>query len=166
MKSHVAAATTIIAVGFAPGITVGIAHADPVVPQAGAVCSQAANSSMAMVGSQTFSPQHEVLLCASANPKPVWQHLDDIQRPATIWFTYGPDATLSAGDVSPGSNWIGFSGKGCSVVQTSTKGGAPVTKPIQDVPDYTAFQVLPDVATLTLKGACQWRVAGNSPYGP
>jgi hypothetical protein len=165
MKSRVAA-TTIIAAGLGPSIAAGIAHADPVVPQAGAVCSQAANSSMAMVGSQTFSPQHEVLLCASANPKPVWQHLDDIQRPATIWFTYGPDATLNTNDVASGSNWVGFGGKGCSVVQTSTDGGPPVTKTIQDVPAYTAFQVLPNVATLTLKGACQWRVAGNSPFGP
>jgi hypothetical protein len=147
-------------------VSAGIAQADIAVPKAGAACNKSAGSSFAMDGSQTFSPQGEILLCAKGEPAGVWQHLDDIQRPAQIWFTYGPPATLTAGDVTPGSHWIGFSGNDCTAEQTSTTGGPPVVKPIQAGAPFTDFFLLQDLATLKLTGSCQWRTAGSSPYGP
>ena len=147
-------------------LSAGIAQADSAVPIAGAACNKSAGSSFAMDGSQTFSPQGEILLCAKGEPAGVWQHLDDIQRPAQIWFTYGPPATLTAGDVTPGSHWIGFSGNDCTAEQTSTTGGPPVVKPIQAGAPFTDFFLLQDLATLKLTGSCQWRTAGSSPYGP
>jgi hypothetical protein len=154
----IAAMTAFTAPTIAAVFAAGIAHADNA-PQPGAAC-------MAMTGAQTISPQGEALLCVPGGPAYVWQHLDGIQRPVQIWFTYGPDSTLAAGDVTPGENWVGFGGHGCSVAQTSTGGGPPVVKQIQDVPDYTGFQLLPDLATVTFKGACTWRKSGPSPYGP
>ena len=158
--------TALTGVTIAAVLATGIADADRAVPKAGAPCGGSADSSGAMDGSQTFTAQGEILLCAKGNPVSVWQHLDDIARPAQTWFTYGPPATLTAGDVTPGSHWIGFSGNDCSAEQTSTAGGPPVVKPIQAGAPFTDFFLLPDLATLKLTGSCQWRTAGSSPYGP
>jgi hypothetical protein len=158
--------TALTGVTIAAVLATGIAYADRAVPKAGAPCGGSADSSGAMDGSQTFTAQGEILLCAKGNPVSIWQHLDDIARPAQTWFTYGPPATLTAGDVTPGSHWIGFSGNDCSAEQTSTAGGPPVVKPIQAGAPFTDFFLLPDLATLKLTGSCQWRTAGSSPYGP
>lgn len=110
-----------------------------------------------MVGSQTFSPQGEVLLCAKGDaPVSVWQHLDSIQRPVGIWFTYGPTATLNAADgFVPGTYWIAGARNGkCTVVQTPTT-GAPVTRTSSS--EKMDFQLIPDLATIAFSGNCDWR---------
>lgn len=132
----------------------GVAHADPAIPQPGSACGGAAG---VMDGVQTFSPQHEVLQCVKGAPMFVWQHLDDIQRPAAAWFTYGPPATLSKGDVVAGTKWTGFARGGyCSAEQTRTAGGAPMAQATNGN-DTLDFTLLPDMATLTLHGVCIWR---------
>jgi hypothetical protein len=132
----------------------GTAHAGPAVPQPGVACGGSAG---VMDGVQTFSPQHEVLQCVKGVPVFVWQHLDDIQRPATAWFTYGPQATLTKGDVVAGTKWTGFArGGDCTAEQTRTAGGPPVAQATNG--DATLdFTLLPDMATLTLHGVCIWR---------
>lgn len=135
----------------------GIAYADRAIPQPGAPCSGSAESSSAMVGSQTFSPQGEVLLCAQGDgPVSVWQHLDGIQRPVGTWFTYGPDATLNADDgFVPGTYWVGFARNGkCTVVQ-STATGAPVEQ--TSASELMDFKLIEDLATITFRGNCDWR---------
>ena len=128
MKHRVTIAmTTVTGAVVAAMLGTGIAHADRV-PTVGNTCRGSGDSSGAMDGSQTLSPQGEVLLCVTGEPAGVWQHLDGIQRPAQVWFTYGPPATLTADDVTPGSHWIGFSGNDCTATQTSTTGGPPVVK--------------------------------------
>jgi hypothetical protein len=146
-------------------LAAGIAHADRAVPQPGAACGGSVDSSGAMNGAQAFSPQGEVLLCVKGDPVSVWQHLDGIQRPAQIWFTYGPDATSTANDITPGEHWIGFSGSGCTATQTSTTGGPSVVTTVGGGP-FTDLRLLPDLDTLKLKGSCTWRKSGPSPYGP
>jgi hypothetical protein len=132
----------------------GVAHADPAIPQPGSACGGAAG---VMDGVQTFSPQHEVLQCVKGAPMFVWQHLDDIQRPAAAWFTYGPPATLSKGDVVAGTKWTGFArGDYCSAEQTRTAGGAPMAQATNGN-DTLDFTLLPDMANLTLHGVCIWR---------
>ncbi|MGE2816875.1 hypothetical protein ACQI5H_17285 [Mycobacterium heidelbergense] len=159
------AVATLTGAAIAALLATGIAHADHV-PKVGNACRGSGDSSAALDGSQTFTPQGEVLLCPAGGPMAVWTHLAAIQRPATVWYTYGPPATLTANDVSPGSHWIGFGGTDCSAVQTSTAGGPPVVKPIQAGAPFTDFFLLKDLATLKLTGSCQWRTAGSSPYGP
>ncbi len=162
MKRAVSMVTASVLAGM---LGAGIAHADPV-PKVGNTCRGSGDSSAANAGSQAFTPQGEVLLCPFGDPVAVWNHLDGIQRPAESWYTYGPPATLRADDVTPGSHWIGYGGKDCSVIQTSTAGGPPVVKQIQAGAPYTDFYVLPDLANLKLTGSCDWRIAGTSPYGP
>ena len=132
----------------------GVAQADPVVPEPGIACG---GSTGVMDGVQTFSPQHEVLECVKGSPMFVWQHLDDIQRPAIAWFTYGPAAKLTKADVVGGSRWTGFErGADCTEEQTRAAGGAPVTQAATG--DNTLdFTLVPDMATLTLHGVCIWR---------
>jgi hypothetical protein len=146
-------------------LSAGIACADPV-PKVGNTCRGSGDSSAASAGSQAFDPQGDVLLCPFGESIAVWTHVDGVQRPAESWYTYGPAATLTANDVTPGSHWIGYGGNDCSVIQTSTAGGSPVVKQIQAGAPYTDFYVLPDLASLKFVGACDWRTAGNSPYGP
>jgi hypothetical protein len=166
MKYRVTIAmTTVTSAVVAAMLGTGIAHADRV-PTVGNTCRGSGDSSGAMAGAQSFTPQGEVLLCPTSDPVAVWTHLDEIQRPAETWYTYGPPATLTANDVTPGGHWIGFGGNDCSAVQTSTAGGSPVVKPIQAGAPFTDVFVLPDLATLKLTGSCQWRTAGSSPYGP
>jgi hypothetical protein len=131
-----------------------VAHADPVVPEPGVACGGSAG---VMDGVQTFSPQHEVLECVKGSPKFVWQHLDDIQRPAVAWFTYGPAATLTKSDVIEGTRWTGFErGANCSEEQTHIAGGAPARQAATG-DDTLDFTVVPDMATMTLHGVCIWR---------
>jgi hypothetical protein len=132
----------------------GAAHADPAIPEPGGACGGSAG---VMDGVQTFSPQHEVLQCVKGVPVFVWQHLDDIQRPAAAWFTYGPQATLTKGDVVAGTKWTGFArGGDCGAEQTRTGGGAPAAQATNGN-DTLDFTLLPDMATLTLHGVCIWR---------
>ena len=119
-----------------------------------------------MAGAQAFTPQGEVLLCPTGDPVAVWTHLDEIQRPAEVWYTYGPPATLSANDVTPGSHWIGFGGKDCSAIQTSTAGGSPVVRPIQAGAPFTDVFVLPDLTTLKLTARVNGGRLGRHPTGP
>jgi hypothetical protein len=106
---------------------------------------------------QTFSPRHDVLQCVKGVPVFVWQHLDDIQRPAPAWFTYGPPARLTKSDVVAGTKWTGFArGADCSAEQTRTAGGAPWAQATNGS-DTLDFTLLPDMATLTLHGVCIWR---------
>jgi hypothetical protein len=134
------------------------AHADPSDPQPGVVCGGSAG---VMDGVQTFSPQHEVLQCVKGVPMFVWQHLDDIQRPATAWFTYGPPATLTKGDVAGGTKWQGYArGADCTVEQTRAAGGPPVAQATNGT-DTLDFTLLPDITTLTLHGVCIWRQVGS-----
>ena len=148
------AIATFTATFIAVILDAGVAHADPVVPQPGVACGGSAG---VMDGVQTFSPQHEVLQCVKGVPVYVWQHLDDIQRPAAAWFTYGPPATLTKGDVVGGTKWTGFArGADCAAEETRTAGGAPVA--LATTGDNTLdFTLLPDMATLTLHGVCIWR---------
>ncbi|GAB3006351.1 hypothetical protein MBOU_07160 [Mycobacterium bourgelatii] len=142
-----------IAVAAAP-----LVRADRATPQPGAPCSGSADSSGAIVGSQTFSPQGEVLLCAKdADPISVWQHLDGIQRPVQIWFSYGPDATLNADDgFVSGQYWVAGARSGrCTVVQTPSTAGPPVVKTSNS--ERMDFKLIPDLATITFKGECDWR---------
>jgi hypothetical protein len=157
--------TLIMAVLAAAMLSPVTADADPV-PKAGNACRGSGDSSGAMAGSQAFTPEGEVLLCPAGDPVEVWTRLDAIQRPAEVWYTYGPPATLTADDVTPGSHWIGFGGLDCSAAQTSTAAGPPVVKRVQAGSPFTDIPLLPDLAALTLTGSCQWRVAGPSPYGP
>jgi hypothetical protein len=131
-----------------------LAHADPSDPLPGVSCGK---STGVMDGVQTFSPTHEVLQCVKGVPMYVWQHLDDIQRPAIAWFTYGPPAILNRGDVVAGAKWSGSArGGDCSVEQTRITGGTPVTQATNGT-DTVDFILLPDVATVTLHGVCIWR---------
>ena len=108
--------STFTATCTAAALVAGVAHADPTVPEPGVACGGSAG---VMDGVQTFSPQHEVLECVKASPMFVWQHLDDIQRPAVAWFTYGPAATLNRSDVVEGTRWTGFErGDSCAEEQT------------------------------------------------
>lgn len=143
----------------------GIAQADPI-PKQGNVCRGSGDSSAANAGSQAFTPDGQVMLCPTGGDLAVWTHLDAIQRPAASWYTYGPAAVLTAADVEPERLWIGYGGDDCSVSQLSTAGGPPVVQPIQAGAPYTSFKLIPDLATLTLTGSCDWRTAGDSPYGP
>ena len=70
----------------------GIAHADPVAPQAGAPCWGFEASSV-LYDAQTLTPQSEVLVCVKTDQGSQWQHLDGFQRPVETWFTYGPATT-------------------------------------------------------------------------
>src|SRR5690242_19674939 len=99
------AVATLAGAAVAALLGTGIAHADRV-PKVGNACRGSGDSSGAMAGSQTFAPNGEVLLCPTGDPVAVWTHLAGIQRPATLWYTYGPPATLTANDVTPGSPWI------------------------------------------------------------
>jgi hypothetical protein len=145
---------TFTATFTAMALVAAVAHADPVVPEPGVACGGSAG---VMDGVQTFSPQHEVLQCVKGVPVFVWQHLDDIQRPAVAWFTYGPPATLNRTDVIEGSRWTGFErGANCTEEQTHTAGGAPATQAVTG-DDTLDFTVVPDMATMTLHGVCIWR---------
>src|SRR5258708_33749446 len=108
-----------------------------------------------MNGAQPFSPEGEVLLCVKGDPVSIWQHLDGIERPAQIWFTYGPEATLTANDVTPGEHWIGFGGSGCTAEQTSTTGGPPVVTTVAGGP-FTDLPPLPHPAPFKPQGARTW----------
>jgi hypothetical protein len=163
MKRSVNVAFTTFTAGFMATFTAtfttaalvtGVAHADPTVPEPGVACGGAAG---VMDGVQTFSPQHEVLECVKGSPMYVWQHLDDIQRPAVAWFTYGPAATLNRSDVIEGTRWTGFErGDNCAEEQTHVAGGAPAAQAANS--DNTLdFTVAPDMATMTLHGVCIWR---------
>jgi hypothetical protein len=111
-----------------------------------------------------FHRRGELLLCVKGDPVSVWQHLDDLQRPVQIWFTYGPEATLTASDVLPAERrWVGFAGNGhCTEEQTPNDGGPPVSMP----DELMDFPLIPNLATLRLKGACDWRIVGTSPLDP
>jgi hypothetical protein len=138
----------------AVALDAGATHADPADPEPGVACGGSAG---VMDGVETFSPQHEVLQCVKGVPMFVWQHLDDIQRPAAAWFTYGPSETLTKGDIVAGTKWTGFArGTDCTVQQTHIAGGAPVTQATTGG-DTLYFTLLPDVATVTLHGVCIWR---------
>ena len=145
---------TFTATFTAMALVAAVAHADPVVPEPGVACGGSAG---VMDGVQTFSPQHEVLKCVKGVPVFVWQHLDDIQRPAVAWFTYGPAATLNRTDVIEGTRWTGFErGANCTEEQTHLAGGAPATQAVTR-DDTLDFTVVPDMATMTLHGVCIWR---------
>jgi hypothetical protein len=149
---------TFTATFTAAALVAAVAHADPVVPEPGVACGGSAG---VMDGVQTFSPQHQVLECVKGVPVFVWQHLDDIQRPAVAWFTYGPAATLTRSDVIEGTRWTGFErGTNCTEEQTHLAGGAPATQAATG--DHTLdFTVFPDMATMTLHGVCIWREDGS-----
>ena len=59
--------TALTGVTIAAVLATGIAYADRAVPKAGAPCGGSADSSGAMDGSQTFTAQGEILLCAKGN---------------------------------------------------------------------------------------------------
>lgn len=159
MKRSVSVASKAFTAAFTAGVTAmsqvaAVAHADPTVPEPGVACGGSAG---VMDGVQTFSPQHEVLECVKGSPMYVWQHLDDIQRPAVAWFTYGPAATLNRPDVIEGTRWTGFErGANCTEEQTHLAGGAPATQAANG-DDTLDFTVVPDMATMTLHGVCIWR---------
>jgi len=169
MKYGVIAAMTVVTVStIATEMAAGVAAADPVVPQQAAVCNKAAGSSGALDNAQTFAPNGDVLICTPGPQVGLWQRVDGIQRPVEAWFTFGPEATLTAGDVTPGQTWVGwngYAGTTCTVEQTSTAGGPPVVMTI-NYDQLQDFHLLPDLATLKFRGACDWRKAGSSPYGP
>ena len=152
--------STFTATCTAAALVAGVAHADPTAPEPGVACGGSAG---VMDGVQTFSPQHEVLECVKGSPMFVWQHLDDIQRPAVAWFTYGPAATLNRSDVVEGTRWTGFErGDSCAEEQTHIAGGAPATQAATG--DNTLdFTVVPDMATMTLHGVCIWREDDSEP---
>jgi hypothetical protein len=153
-RSANVAIATFTATFIAVILDAGVAHADPADPEPGVACGGSAG---VMDGVETFSPQHEVLQCVKGVPMFVWQHLDDIQRPAAAWFTYGPSETLTKGDIVAGTKWTGFArGTDCTVQQTHIAGGAPVTQATTGG-DTLYFTLLPDVATVTLQGVCIWR---------
>jgi hypothetical protein len=157
----IAAITTLTASTTTLVLAVGIARADPPVPQQGDVCNKTASSDAAMDNAQTFAPNGDVLICKPGPQVGMWNRLDGIQHPIQTWFTYGPEATLSAGDVTPGQWWVGFdghSGTTCTVTQTSTSGGPPKVTTV-NFDQMQDFQLLPDVASLKLKGPCDWRSA-------
>jgi hypothetical protein len=148
------AIATFIASTIAVVLDTGVTSADPTDPQPGVACGGSAG---VMDGVQTFSRQHEVLQCVKGVPMFVWQHLDDVQRPAAAWFTYGPPATLTKADVVGGTKWTGFArGADCAEEQSRTAGGAPVAQATNGN-DTLDFTLLPDMNTLTLHGVCIWR---------
>jgi hypothetical protein len=138
----------------------GIAGADPGAPQAGAPCwGYEANS--ALEGAQTMSPQNEVLVCVKTDAGSQWQHLDGFQRPVETWFTYGPETTLSAGDILPAVSWVSSPVKVdsvCTAVQTPSDGGPSVTH-TNTSGQYRDFLLIPNLATLKVSGYCNWRKA-------
>jgi hypothetical protein len=138
----------------------GVADADPEAPQAGAPC-WGVDGSGAMENAQTFTPQHEVLICVKNDQGSQWQHLDDIQRPVETWFTYGPEQTLAAADILPAMSWVSASGRVedvCTAVQTPADGGPPVTH-TNNSGYYRDFALIANLATLKLSGYCDWRKA-------
>jgi hypothetical protein len=151
---NVALATSIASICVLVAGSAQLAHADPNDPQPGVSCGK---STGVMDGVQTFSPQHEVLQCVKGVPMYVWQHLDDIQRPAVAWFTYGAAATLNRSDVVVGTKWSGSArGGDCSVEQTRITGGTPVTQATNGT-DTVDFTLLLDMVSVTLHGTCIWR---------
>jgi hypothetical protein len=158
----IAAMTAVAAPTIATVLATCVAAADPAPPQQAAVCNKAANSSGALDNAQTFAPNGDVLICKPGAQVGLWQRINGIQRPVEVWFTYGPEATLAAGDVTPGQTWIGFNGSGpgttCTAEQTSTSGGPPVVTTV-NYDQMTDFHLLPNLATLKLKGSCSWRKA-------
>jgi hypothetical protein len=140
--------------------TTGIAGADPGAPQTGAPCwGSEANS--ALYDAQTMTPQGEALICVKTDQGSQWQHLDGLQRPVETWFTYGPSATLSAGDILPANSWVSSPVKvdsSCTAVQTPSDGGPSVTH-TNTTGQYRDFQLITNLASMQLSGDCNWRKA-------
>jgi hypothetical protein len=86
--------TTLTGSVIAVMISAGIARADNAVPTAGAACNKSAGSSFAMDGSQTFSPQGEVLLCLKGDPAPPAVKPIQAGAPFTDFFLLPDLATL------------------------------------------------------------------------
>jgi hypothetical protein len=144
----------------------GIAAAEPAAPQAGAPC-WGIEGSGALYDAQTLSPQQEALICVKNDQGSQWQHLDGLQRPVETWFTYGPEATLSAADILPAFSWVSSPVKGdsvCTAVQTPADGGPPATH-TNNVGQYRDFPLIPNLASLKLSGYCNWRKAWNRAPG-
>jgi hypothetical protein len=139
---------------------IGVAHADPAAPQAGAPCwGFEANS--ALDGAQTMSPQNEVLICVKSGEGSQWQHLDGFQRPVETFFTNGPATTLSAGDILPAFSWVSSPVKVdsvCTAIQTPSDGGPSVTH-TNNSGQYRDFQLIENLNSLQLSGYCNWRKA-------
>jgi hypothetical protein len=115
----------------------------------------------ALDNAQTFTPQHDVLICTPGAQVGLWQRVDGIQRPVETWFTYGPEATLTADDILPATSWVSVPAKVdvvCTVVQTPAGGGPPVTR-ANDTGHFVDFPLIPNLATLKLSGYCNWRKA-------
>jgi hypothetical protein len=115
----IAAITAATASTIAMVLATGVAAADPATPQQAGVCNKAANSSGALDNAQTFAPNGDVLICKPGAQVGLWQRINGIQRPVEAWFTYGPEATLAAGDVTPGQTWVGFNGSGAGTTCTA-----------------------------------------------
>ena len=139
--------------------TPALAGAAPV-PQAGAGC-WATEDGGALENSQTFGAQGEVLVCIKTASGSEWQKLDGMRQPVDSWYTYGPPQTLPAADVLPANSWVSASGtpsEVCTAVQTPAGVGAPVTH-TNDTGYYRDFAVIPDLASITFSGTCNWRKA-------
>lgn len=156
----VTTATVVAAMAWA-----GPAGASPI-PSAGAGC-WATEDGGALQDSQTFGPQGEVLLCVKTETGSEWQPLAGLRKPVETWYTYGPPQTLAGADVLPAVSWVSASGNPavvCTAVQTPTGGGAPVTH-TNDTGYYRDFRVIPDLATITFSGNCNWRKAWDRAPG-
>lgn len=150
---------------FAGVALAGPAGAAPV-PRAGAGC-WATEDGGALENSQTYGPRGEVLLCVKTASESQWQPLDGVQRPVDTWYTYGPPQTLAATYILPADSWVSASGtpsEVCTAVQTPAGGGPPVTH-TNDTGYYRDFAVIPDLATMTLSGNCNWRKAWDRAPG-
>jgi hypothetical protein len=144
----------------------GIAGANPGAPQAGTAC-WGYEASDALYDAQTLTPQGEALICVKTDQGSQWQHLDGLQRPVETWFTYGPSAMLSAGDILPAFSWVSSPVKVdsvCTAVQTPSDGGPSVTH-TNNVGQYRDFRLIDNLDTLQLSGFCNWRKAWNRAPG-
>jgi hypothetical protein len=114
-----------------------------------------------------MSPQNEVLICVKTGDESQWQHLDGLQTPVETFFTYGPAATLSAGDILPANSWVSSPvnvDSVCTAVQTPSDGGPSATH-TNTAGQYRDFQLIPNLASMQLSGDCNWRKAWNRAPG-
>ena len=153
-RTALTAAAVVAVAAVAATIT---AYADSPVPQAGSPCWPA-EAGGALDGAQTVTPQG-VLVCRKIDQASQWQRQDRLQLPVETFFTYGPPATLAAADILPATSWVSspVSGAACTAVQTPAT-GAPVTH-TNNGPYFRDFLLVPDLASLTLSGHCNWRKA-------
>lgn len=148
-----------VAVIVAFCFAVGFAGATPT-PEAGAPCWGIENGG-AMENAQTFAPGGAVLRCVKSDAGSEWQRLEGVSRPADTWYTYGSPQTLNAADILTANSWVsasGSTGEVCTAVQAPTGGGLATTH-TNGTGYYRDFRLIPELATLTLSGHCNWRAA-------